>query len=860
MPKATDIQTAFTAGEISPKLHGRVEIERYNQGLETLLNMTVFPHGGVTRRPGSKHIAETKAGTTTRVKLVPFEFSTTQSYILEFGENYLRFYRDQGQISASFTITNISKAANAVVTVIDHSLSTGESVQISAVVGDMGADINGEFSIVTVINDTSFSLDDVNSSGFGDYGSGGVASLIQGGPFSADFSSDFDNSGVAEALELTTTYTEDEFDELQFAQSADTLYIVHRDHAPAVLTRTSHTSWSLDNISFTNAPSGWGAGNYPRTIAFFEERLWFGGTPDEPQTLWASKTGDFTNFTKAPFAILAAANGITKANPAVVTVLTTHPFSDGAVITFSNVDGMTEINGRTFTVGTVTDDTTFIPVIGDGDTDLDASGFSAIGTNGRATGVITSDASLEYTIATGKVNAIQWLSAGKVLVIGTVGGEFIASGATTEEAITPTNIRIVRQTAHGSAFMQPIRVSDKVLFVQRAKRKLRQFIFNFDTDGFVAPDITLLAEHITLGGIVEMAYQEEPDSILWVVLGNGNLVALTYQPDQKIVAWHKHILGGASDEAGSTPIVDSVAVIPPVTATGRDEVWIQVKRVKNGGSVVRYIEVIDAGLLDDERVEDSRFLDSYLELDDPVFIEDMTQASPVVVTATAHGFSNGNTVMISNVLANIPTTDDFSSLNKVKFLVANKTANTFEITDIDGNDIDGSELSKYVSGGEARLVVTTITGLEHLNSCVVDILGDGVVLPSETVDSGRITLDTASAKVIVGLGYTSKLKTLKIEAGSADGSAQGKTKRIRRMVARLFRSVGLKIGIDENKLDEVPFRDAADNMDEPIPLFTDDKTLPVPGGFDKKGQLILQQDQPLPLTVLAIVSQVKTND
>lgn len=850
MPKENSIQTAFTAGELSPRLHGRVDIDRYKHGLATLQNMTVFPHGGATRRNGAKFISATKAGTTTRVRLVPFEFSTTQSYILEFGENYLRFYRDQGQISAIFNVTGATQANPVVVTMADHSLENGDKVFIQNVGGMV--EINNRTFTVANKTATTVELSGEDGTGHTAYTSGGTATLVQGGPFSVDFSSDFSNSEAAEALEVATTYTEVELDELQFAQSADTLYIVHQDHAPAILTRSSHTSWTLSDISFTAQPSEWGAGNYPRVIAFFEERLWLGATPDEPQTLWASKTGDFTNFTQAPFS--DSVSGVTKASPAVVSV-TSHPFSIGATVTFAEIVGMTELNDRTFVIEAATNTTFTITV--------DSTSFGAYVSGGIATGMVSSDSSLEYTIASDEVNAIQWLSPGKVLVIGTVGGVFIASGATPEEAITPTNIRIVEQTSHKSAFIQPIRISDKVLFVQRAKRKIRQFVFDFDTDGFIAPDITLLAEHITLGGIVAMAYQEEPDSIVWVALATGDLIALTYQPDQEVVAWHRHILGGASDSAGSPPVVESVAVIPPVAATGRDEVWIQVRRIKNGGSVVRYIEVIDAGLLDDERVEDSTFLDSYLSLDDPVSITAMTQASPIVVTATAHGFSDGDTVLISNIIettTNPDDTEDFSRLNKVKFLVANKTANTFELTDLNSNDIDGLAFSAYVSGGEVRLVVTTVTGLDHLNNCKVDILGDGAVLPSETVSSGQITLDTASAKVTVGLGYVSRLKTLNIEGGSADGTAQGKTKRIRRMVARIFRSVGLKIGIDATKLDEVPFRDAADNMDEPIPLFTGDKTLPVPGGFDKKGQLILQQDQPLPLTVLALVQQVKSND
>jgi hypothetical protein len=110
-------------------------------------------------------------------------------------------------------------------------------------------------------------------------------------------------------------------------------------------------------------------------------------------------------------------------------------------------------------------------------------------------------------------------------------------------------------------------------------------IFDLNVEGFVAPDLTILAEDITGDGINHMAYQQEPDSIVWAVRDDGLLIGLTYQRDQQVVAWHQHPVGGTGTE------VESVAVIP--SSDGKsDQLWISVKRTI-AGATVRYIEYLD---------------------------------------------------------------------------------------------------------------------------------------------------------------------------------------------------------------------------------------------------------------------------
>ena len=140
------------------------------------------------------------------------------------------------------------------------------------------------------------------------------------------------------------------------------------------------------------------------------------------------------------------------------------------------------------------------------------------------------------------VNVIRYLTASRALLIGTSGGEFVNRASV---------VNLYRQQTHrssasryGSANLQPVAVANVVLFVQRAKRKLRELVYSFGSDSYFAPDLTILSENITEGLIKEIALQQEPDDIVWCVLENGKFVGMTYRREEEVVAWHDHEIGG----------------------------------------------------------------------------------------------------------------------------------------------------------------------------------------------------------------------------------------------------------------------------------------------------------------------------
>jgi hypothetical protein len=670
MARSAPAFSSFTAGEISPRLEGRTNIEKYREGLSDLTNMVVMPHGGVTRRPGTEYLGEVKSSSV-KTRLIPFQFKTTDTYILEFGDQIMRVFRNDLQVldSTTLTITNVEPLGKIKVTTSTaHGLSLNDEIYIDGLAGDLGTLLNGRnYRVRDTITSTTFRLGDLffqSISGFGipAYTSGGTVNQI---------------------YETATPYAEADLFNLRFAQSADTMYIVHPDYEIRTLTRTDHNAWTFNTLSITGTPSPslTGSNNRPSVVSFFEQRLVFGNTNNNPQTLWFSKNGDYTNFT----------------------------------------------------VGTADDD------------------------------------ALIYTIASNQVNAIRFLSATRVLTVGTSGGEYVLT-STNDGPVTPTTTLIRKYSNYGTAQIEPVQVADVTLFVQRGKRKVREFKFvgDVNTGGYSAPDMTILAEHITNGGITQMAYQQEPDSVVWCLRNDGTLLGLTYRREEEVVAWHKHVIGGTFNSGQA--VVESIATLP--TDTGEDELFMIVKRtIRN--VTKRYVE-------------------------------------------------------------------------KLKLFDFGDDATTAFFVD--------SGLS--YSGG----ATTTLSGLYHLEGETLQVLGNGASHPDETVSGGGITLDYSSTTAAVGFGFDSSMQTLRIESGSVDGTSQGKPKRVHGITVRFYETVGAEVGNDSGEVDRIFFRDSSMDTDTAVPMFTGDKEIEFPGGFDDDDRVYIKQGQPLPLTVLAFYPRMNTFD
>jgi hypothetical protein len=456
-------------------------------------------------------------------------------------------------------------------------------------------------------------------------------------------------------------------------------------------------------------------------------------------------------------------------------------------------------------------------------------------------GTVTDDKAVATSLSSDNVNSILWMSDDeKGLVVGTVGGEWVVRPNDNGGVITPTNIQGTRSSAYGSADIQPVRVGSAVVFTQRSGLKVRELSYVFEDDGYRAPDMTLVAEHITQTGITEMAYQSEPQSIIWMCLTDGTLVGMTYDKDQKVLGFHKHVVGGYSDQYSATQAkVESVCVIPNPSGDA-DELYIIVNRYINGGTK-RYIEYLKPFWRSNNDPEEAFFVDSGLTLDSPTTISGVTQANPGVVTATSHPFNDGDIVRIKNV-------QGMTELNGKVYKVR------------DDNNINTTNFTAYETGGEVRERVTTISGLTHLEGQEVAILAEGATHPRKTVASGSITLDREASEAQVGLPYNSDVETLRQFQGAEDGTTQGKTLRIHRVFVRLYQTGGGKFGPDNANLDPMIFREGGDDMDTSVALFSGDFEIQWDGDYGKNERIFIRQDQPLPTTILAVMPQLVVQD
>ena len=766
--------TNFTGGELSPRLDGRNDLTKYSSGCKTLENFIIYPHGSAARRPGTTFVAEVK-NHNKKARLIPFEFSTTQTYILEFGDQIIRIYKDQGQVQ-----------------------------------------------------------------------SGGSA------------------------VEVVTPYLEAELFQIKFAQSADVMYITHPSHPVKKLSRTSHTSWTLTDCSFTKGPMQ-DANVTTTTLNPGQSAVGTGVSLVASATTGINSGSGFLStdvgrfvFLNSGYAKITAVADTTNATIEILTALSSaNATEDWRLGAFSDTTGhpscVTFFEQRLVFAGTTNQpQTIFFSRSGDYE-NMDAN----IG------GTVADDDAIIYTIASNQVNAIRFMTATRTLIIGTAGGEFTVSGGGTDNAITPTNILIKKQSNHGSANVDAIAVGNATLFLQRAKRKIRELAYNFDVDGYIAPDMTILAEHITEGGVSQIAYQQEPNQIIYAVRGDGELIGLTYQREQQVTAWHRQVFGGKFNQA-------TITVTDFANITNNTKIVL----TKSDGSSTTFNSATSATSgkfhTTSSNNQTATNLKTLVDADSDFTA---TVASNVVTiketTPEATGFltittgdetrlaSTNESKAVCESVAVIPTDDtEYEVYVIIKRTINGATKryievlNTFDFTETDNTTFNFLDSQLSYSGSST----TTLSGLSHLEGQTVSILADGATHPNKIVSSGEITLDRAVTKAKVGLSYSSILQTMRLDAGSQNGTSQGKTKRIYEITIRLFESVGVEVGESLTNMERIPFRTSADPMDQGIPPFTGDKAVEFRGNYDTDGFIFVRQTQPLPLTILSLYPELQTND
>ena len=815
MGRINHAQVSFTTGEISPEFDARIDHEKYGSALRSSQNALVLPQGPITRRPGFRYVAEVK-DSTEEVRLLPFEFNVEQSYALEVGEEYIRFYTDEARLTDSITgkgLTNGNFASGDLTGWTDADVGTGAS-SFSAgtmlLAGGAGTDYARRYQQLVSglgLNTYTVTLD---------VGVAGVTYEVGTAPGGTDIATGNLATGVGRTFQFTLTsqsnvylsfrnqtastsptvdnivltlnsalpyeidhdYTEEDLRKIKHTQSADVFYIACEGFRIYTLNRLGALRWTREEFIPIDGPfnpintdaaktlttSAAGALGTAVTITatghspFVQE--------DEGRLIRHKHAGMWRSIRITNYTSATQVEGIFQEdNP---TGYTAGASSDWRMGSWSDAEGWPSVISFYQQRLILANNETWPSKVWGSESGL-YDHFSPT----EADGTVVDGNGLDILMASDQVNSIVWLSPAKVLCVGTVEGEWIirAGQVTNPEALSPTNAIASRETTWGSdSYLEVNRPgSNVVLFIDRPKRKIREYLYDYQTDGFVAPELTLLARHLTKSGIVDTCYA---DDVLWVALDNGKLVSMTYLREQQVVGFAEHVIGGTNAKVKSL-----CAITAPDLS--HKQVWAIIERTINGSSK------------------------KYIEYMNPLF---------------------------------------------------------------DPEDEDDKDGAFFVDSGLTYdgVATNTITGLDHLEGQTVAILADGSPRPDKTVSGGSITLgstnETKASVVQVGLPTTFEIELLDPEGGGDNGTAMGKTKRCDKVKIKFINTLGCKVGPDEDNLDDVQFRDSDDPMDSSPPLFTGYKEIEFEGDYVDDFRVVIRNDQPLPITISAILLDISVNE
>lgn len=807
---------SFAGGEITPELAGRLDLTKYQTGLALARNFITLPHGPATRRPGFEFI-RAAGDSTHEVRIIPFTFSASQTAVLEFGHQYIRFH-----IGGATLLSPASPAAWLTTT--------------AYAIGDLVSQGGSKYYCTTAHTSGTFATD---------LAAGKWALLPATGEY-----------------QIPSPYDDADLFDLHYTQSADVITITHPGYATRELKRLGATTWTLTPLSFAapdNAPTDLtvtatvAEDKTKTTQKYVVTTVAADGVTEslasEPKAVSNNLTlaGNYNTITwsavgsNTRYNVYKLRGGIYgyigQARPntgattktistidrpglgdktVTVTTSAAHGFSDEDLVLIEDT-GVTSLNGawvitvtgaNTFTYESVTDSTdsattgtASIPelsIIDDNvlpDTtqsppeDIIALNAGAgdyptattyheqrrwfagtndkpqvlwatrTGTESNLTSSIPSrDADgMELRIASSQYNQIRHLVALSDLIAFTAGGEFRIY-SDNAPAITPTSVTIKPQGYAGASNVQPVVTTGSILYVQAQGSRLRELSYSWEANAYRTVDASIMAPHRFNGySVRDLAYGRAPDSIAWAVRNDGVLLGMTYVPDQQVYGWHAHDTDGA---------FESVCVVPE----NNEDVLYAVVRRTIGASQLRYIE-------------------------------------------------------------------------RLRTRIFTAQANAFFVDS--GLTYDGTP-------------VTTLSGLTHLEGKEVDILADGAVHPRRTVTGGAVTLDYAASVVHIGLPMTSDLRTLPLAMEGAAAAGQGTVKNVNKVHLRVSQSSVIKAGPAFDRLREYPARAVSDPYGSPPALRDGELALSIDPSWNQDAAICVRQDLPLPLTVLSMTLEIQS--
>lgn len=901
MPKLLLSQTNFNKGEISPRLYGRFDKDEiYKNALETADNAYVTPYGPILRRAGFKYIAEVKTSSK-KVRLVSFQERGDASYVIEMGDTYARFFTLSGQvesggspyeIASPYTeaqIANITwvqydnkiyfahpdvtprvltrtsstnwafseldalpppsyEAGHSPASNLTLSATSGTAVTVTAAVagtfieGDIGRQLYntdgsvGRGSITAFTSSTQVTINVLETF---------ASTSISSGNWSLDLTpvTELTPSGTKVGSIITidsdaigTTTARDAFRSTDVGK-----YILLNGGVCQIVTVTSGNQVScevLKSLTSLDESSNWtlesdswdGTRGYPAVVGLHQERLVFANTTAQPQTIWLSEVGLFDSF------------GIGAQDDDSIEVDITAR-ERGEITWLSTL--------RELIVGTSNSEVTLNG--GSPSAPLTPTSINSI-VRDYSGGDIQQPVSLGEEVlyvhrSLRKLNSFQY--------------DFNIDGYATSE-VTFLAKHLTENNLVEAVFCQE---PDNIIYVVDAAGKLLAGTYkkddrvigwcSWDTDGEVERLTT-----IPRGSVDQ----------LWVVVKrtiNGTTkryIELLESGDGTV---NTH---GFSD---SFLIHSNPQAISGITTANPAVVTCSSSHGFSDGDTVKLIGVGGMTEVNNITYKVAKSTSTTFELESNSPLTNLVDGSTYQWTASGSGTSE---YYLEAAGGGDPGLSEPISLYESGSLLTIGTAGSLSASEWDWADndtlgystvyvrtsgsvdpdslligviqygvgVDSSAYSAYTSGGNAHELITSLTGLSHLEGKTIQLKVNGATHPSKTVSSGSVTLDLPAYEVVAGLSYTTTIKTLRANYSLALGNMQGQQVRWVRPQIRVYNST-----LPTLNGTLIPSRDSSDRMDQSVPLYSGDLDY---GniGWDNKGQLTFTVSSPLPLQIQAI--------
>lgn len=657
--------------------------------------------------------------------------------------------------------------------------------------------------------------------------------------------------------EVVTPYLEADLFDLHYVQSADVLTLTHPNYAPMELRRLGATSWTLTAISFTTpiaAPTG----------------------------VTATSSGAGTSYTYRYVVTALLSDGISESPASAVASCVNNLFATGAKNTinwtvvagaakyevYKEIGGLYgyvgQATGVSFVDDNIAPDLSVTPPVYDavfgaaGDYPGAVSYFEQrrcfAGTINQPQNIwmtrsgtesamsyslpIRDDDRIAFRVAAREANTIRHIVPLTQLLILTSSAEWRVTSVNSD-AITPSTISVRPQSYVGASNVQPVIINNTLLYGAARGGHVRELAYNWQANGFITGDMSLRAAHLfDTYDVVDMAYAKSPQPVVWFVSTSGKLLGLTYIPEQQVGAWHQHDTDGAFESC-------------TVVAEGAEDVlYVVVRRTINGSSV-RYIERMASRQF--AALADANFVDSGMTFNG---------ANPTATTITLTG---GITWAAGEVLTAASSVAIFTGASDIGDALVITDAGveyTCTITGFTSTTAVSVQCDKAVpvalqatATAAWSFARNTISGLTHLEGKTVNILADGAVHPQLVVTAGAITLDHPAVLVHIGLPITADMQTLPVAAQIDASFGQGRMKNVNKAWLRVYRSSGIFIGPDTGKLVEAKQRTVEPYGSPPALKSEEIEVMATPSWADS-GQVYVRQVDPLPVTIVALTTEV----